>query len=93
MCDNEAERTDWLKSIREAQSAAGEKTAAGSSKAVAKGEFAVLVNELASMAGDKVTSEVLIGILKKFRHLFGMASSRYVRHVSYQNNKFHATHP
>ena len=78
MCDNEAERTDWLKAIREAQSFMGKKTPRNTVDD--KGEFAILVQELAGIP-KIISSQAIIDVLQKFRDLFGMASSRFVRHT------------
>ena len=79
MCDNESERTDWFKSIREAQSSAS-KIGSGGSSSVIKGEFQLLVEELEDTPADTATSGALLGMFQRFHKLFGKASSRYVSH-------------
>ena len=76
MCDNESERTEWFKSIREAQGIVSNVVSGSSS--VNKGQFQLLVDELEETPANATTSKELLEIFSRFEDLFGKTSSRYV---------------
>ncbi len=73
MCDNEAERADWLRCIREAMARCGSPQFTNKT-ILSRRKFPALVKEFEGLDAESVKPQELKAIIKKIRDVFNDAA-------------------